>query len=186
MADPLNASPWPQLVSLAAARRGGPSHPAERHLEADAAERARIAQALDLEGLEALEADLRLSAWRDGARIEGAWRARIVQVCGISLEPFETALEGEFAVTVVPEGSVLAEPPGGPEIVIDPMAEDPPDVLTGDQIDLGGYVVEHLALEIDPFPRKPGAVFEAPSEPRPASPFDALVRLRDEPEPRKG
>ena len=47
-----------------------------------------------------------------------------------------------------------------------------------DVIDLGDYVVEHLALEIDPFPRRPGAVFEAP-EPLPeTSPFAALKALK--------
>lgn len=186
MADPLNSSAWPQLVSLAEARRGTPSHPVQRHLVADAAGRARIAEALGLEALEALDADLALSAWRDGARVEGAWRARIVQICGVSLDVFESDLAGDFDLTVVPEGSVLAEPPAEPEIVIDPMAEDPPDVLVGDQIDLGGYVVEHLTLEIDPFPRKPGVAFEAPPEASAPSPFAALASLKGASQDRKG
>jgi uncharacterized metal-binding protein YceD (DUF177 family) len=58
-------------------------------------------------------------------------------------------------------------------------ADDPPDVLEGDALDLGAYVVEHLTLEIDPFPRKPGAAF-VPPEPEPeASPFAVLKGLKD-------
>ena len=45
-------------------------------------------------------------------------------------------------------------------------------------VDLAAYVVEHLALEIDPWPRKPGVVFEAPEGPAEPSPFDVLRELK--------
>ncbi|WP_236627552.1 hypothetical protein [Caulobacter sp. B11] len=48
---------------------------------------------------------------------------------------------------------------------------------------MSGYVIEHLALELDPFPRKPGAVFVAPPEPVELSPFAALKRLKPDNEP---
>ena len=53
-----------------------------------------------------------------------------------------------------------------------------PEPIEGDVIDLGGYLVEHLSLELDPFPRKPGAVFEQPPEPGEISPFAVLKGLR--------
>ncbi|MGH6971182.1 MAG: DUF177 domain-containing protein, partial [Caulobacteraceae bacterium] len=56
---------------------------------------------------------------------------------------------------------------------------DPPDVLGSDQIDLGGYVIEHRSLAIDQFPRKPGVAFEAPAEAPAASPFAALAKLKN-------
>ena len=78
----------------------------------------------------------------------------------------------------VPEGSRHALPPE-PELEIDIDADDPPDVLESDTIDLAAYVVEHLSLEIDPFPRRPGAVFE-PQEPEvERSPFAALLKLKN-------
>ena len=40
-------------------------------------------------------------------------------------------------------------------------------MLEGDAIDLAAYVVEHLALEIDPFPRKPGVEFDYTPDPEP-------------------
>ena len=167
------ASPWPHIVALGDARRG-----ASLHLVADDKARAAIAEALDIESLEALEADVDLSEWLDGVQIDGAWRARIVQICGVSLDPFETALKGRFSVRAVPPGSpnAPAEPVG--EIAIDEEAEDPPDLLDSENLDVGFYVVEHLALEIDPFPRKPGVEFEQPDGPAPSSPFDVLRGLK--------
>ena len=173
--DPL----WPVTVRLGEVVRFTPAAPFTRHLEADEATRRRIAKALGLVRLERLEAELDLSGWFDGVRIDGRWRGEVVQTCGVSLEDFSTTLSGEFTVRAAPEGSphaVAAEL----EVEIDIDAEDPPDVLESDVIDLGGYVVEHLALEIDPFPRKPGAVF-APPEPLPeTSPFAALLRLKSQ------
>ncbi len=67
---------------------------------------------------------------------------------------------------------------GGGELDLDPDADDPPDVLEGDKIDLGAYVVEDLSLAIDPFPRKPGAAFEAPDTGAEISPFAVLAKLK--------
>jgi len=171
------AADWPLLVRFPDVARRTPADPMVRRLTLDATVRRAIANSLDLERLELLEADLRLSAWHDGMRIEGDWRARVTQICGVSLEPFDTDLAGQFAVDVVPAGSRLAPAADALEVVIDPDAEDPPDVVEGDSVDVGAYVAEHLALEIDPFPRKPGAVFEPP-EPEPErSPF-AVIRAK--------
>ena len=51
-------------------------------------------------------------------------------------------------------------------------------MLEDGEIDLGQYVVEHLALELDPFPRKPGAEFVQPPEPAEISPFAVLKALK--------
>jgi hypothetical protein len=169
---------WPVVVRLGEVVRFTEANPLSRHLAADEPVRRAVAKALGLVRLDRLEADLDVSGWFDGVRIDGRWRADIVQTCGVSLEDFDTALSGEFTVRAVPEGSRHAAPPE-PEVEIDIDADDPPDVLESDAIDLGGYVVEHLALEIDPFPRKPGAVFEPPPPEPESSPFAALLRLKD-------
>ena len=75
-------------------------------------------------------------------------------------------------------------PRQGPEIAVDPDAEDPPDLIDEDRFDLGAYVVEHLALEIDPFPRKPGVVFDAPAAEEPPSPFAVLRDFKPKPDGR--
>lgn len=168
---------WPRTVRFEEAARARSENPLSRRLVADDATRAAIAKALDLEALERLEADLTVHGWFDGASIEGRWVARIEQICGVSLEPFQSDLAGDFIVRVVPPGSPLAPDPEA-EVTIDPDADDPPDVLESDLIDLGAYVVEHLALEIDPFPRRPDAVFEAPEPDPEASPFAVLRALK--------
>jgi hypothetical protein len=168
---------WPRTMRLDEVPRAGKGEGLTRRLVADNAARAVIAKALDLVSLQNLEADLTVRGWLDGASIEGRWTARIEQICGVSLEPFATDLAGEFQVRVVPRGSIHALDEDA-EVTVDLDAEDPPDVLGDDLIDLGGYVVEHVALEIDPFPRAPGAVFEAPPADDEASPFAALRALK--------
>jgi hypothetical protein len=149
-----------------------------RRIDADAEARGRIARELGLDGLNALKAELTIGPWLDGASIKGRWSAEAAQTCGVTLEPMTSALAGEFEVRVVPAGSANAPEPTEEEQVIDPDADDPPDVLDTDLIDPGGYLIEQLALEIDPFPRKPGAVFEPPDEPEPPSPFEALRNFK--------
>ena len=46
-------------------------------------------------------------------------------------------------------------------------------------VDLGAVATEFLLLGIDPYPRKPGAVFDAPPAGDPSShPFAALAALK--------
>jgi hypothetical protein len=165
---------WTEPVRLRQLGRG----PVTRRIVADEALRGRIARELGLDRLDRLEADVTVSPWMDGAEIRAHWAADIEQTCGVTLEPLPSGLGGEFVVHVVPAGSPHAPEPTEEEQVLDPDAEDPPDVLDGEEIDVGAYLVEHLALQIDPFPRKPGAVFEPPDEPGPPSPFEALRNFK--------
>lgn len=148
-------------------------------LAADEAARRRIARLLDLASLDRLEAEVRASPWFDGVELDATWSADLVQTCGVTLEPLPTTLRGAFRTRAVPAYSPHAPDPAA-EMVIDLETQDPPDVLEGDQIDLAAYVVEDLALEIDPFPRKPGAEFQPPVETVELSPFAVLRKLRDE------
>ncbi len=169
---------WPVKLRLAEAQRSAPT----LQLEADEGRRATLASALDLVELKRFVAQVHVTPWLDGAQIAAHWEAHIVQSCGVSLEPFDTVLAGDFTVRVVPPDSPAAQS-GGDEISIDPEAEDPPDLLEDDGLDVGGYLVEHLALEIDPFPRKPGATFVPPPQESPASPFAMLRALKPGAEP---
>lgn len=167
--------PWTALVRFVDVPMQGSHHV----LEAGEPERARIARDLGLLDCARLEADLRVKPWFDGAEVSGTWNAGIAQACGVSLERLEQTLTGEFLVHVVPQGSLHAPRPDHVgEVDFD--AQDPPDVSADGCIDLAGYVVEHLALEIDPFPRKPGAEFLPPSPDPEFSPFAVLKRLRQQ------
>ena len=102
------------------------------------------------------------------------------QTCGVTLEPFESDLDGEIRIRALPEGSAALGGPDetGSEIDLDPGSDDPPDALEDDRIDLAAYVVEDLSLAIDPFPRKPGVEFAAPEQPGESSPFAVLAKLK--------
>ena len=170
--------PWSQIVKLAEVSALGAGSRLERHLAADAPERRAIAGFLGVEAVDAIEAELELAPWFDGVQIEGRWRAEIVQLCGLTLEPLPSELEGSFVVRAVPPTSALAPLQAGREVIVDPDADDPPDILETGSLDLAAYVVEHVALEIDPFPRKPGAAFEPPNQAPEPSPFEALRALK--------
>jgi uncharacterized metal-binding protein YceD (DUF177 family) len=120
-----------------------------------------------------------LKPWLDGVEITGRFDAVMEQICSVSLDPFQQPLEGVIELRAVPAGSPHAQAASGGELDYDPEAPDPPDVLDGDALDLAGYVVEHLALEIDPFARKPGAEFEFAQPTEEESPFAVLKKLKD-------
>lgn len=168
-------SDWTHLIRLGELARG----PIEVRLAPDEAVRATLAKELLLDSLPALVADLRVRPWLDGAEITGRFTATVGQICGISLDPFEQQLTGEVALQMVPAGSPNAygESEGG-ELALDLESPDPPDVLEGDEIDLAHILVEHLALEIDPFPRKPGAEFNYTPDTPEESPFAVLKALK--------
>lgn len=139
-------------------------------------ERATLAQLLEVSALPAFSALIHVAPeGAEGLHVTGTVEATVVQICGVTLEPFEAAVHEEIDVHFVPEGTV---PP--PESEED-EAYDPPDEIIGGAVDIGSLAAEFLALGIDPYPRKPGAVFEAPPEDAAAaSPFAALARLKGE------
>lgn len=168
---------WSHPIRLSELARG----PVRVRLEPDAPTRAEIAKRLGLESLPALGADITVRPWLDGGEITGRFEGAVEQVCGLTLDPFEQPISGDIEVRVVPAGSPNApgpEPVG--EIELDADAPDPPDVLEGDRIDLAAYLVEHLSLAIDPFPRKPDAVFDYQPDAPEESPFAVLKRLKGE------
>jgi hypothetical protein len=169
--------PWPYSVTLGRMGRG-----LELRFEPDGAARKEIAKTLNLVSLESLDAEVFLRPWMDGAEVQGLIRARVTQLCSLSAEEFEEPIESRFSIRVLPAASENTSPDEHGDLALDPDGDDPPDVLEDETIDVSGYVVEHLALELDPFPRKPGAVFQPPAEPVDLSPFAALKSLKSDPE----
>lgn len=165
-------APWSHVVRLSAIGQG-----LQLSLAPDDSTRQAMARADGLVALKAFDAQLELAPWFDGYSLAGRWRATVTQVCGVTLEPFNSELGGELDLKYAPKGSSLL-PPEDAEIVIDPEGEDPPDVLEGDAIDVGAALCEQLTLEIDPYPRKPGAVFVQPETSATISPFAKLAALK--------
>ncbi|MBS0363014.1 MAG: DUF177 domain-containing protein [Proteobacteria bacterium] len=165
---------WSKPIRLSEVRG-----PQAYELAPDASQRAKIAKDLGLVGLPAFTAQVTVRPWLDGAEIAGRFEAVVEQESAVSLEAFEQPLSGAIDVRVVPQGSPNAAPASG-ELELDPDAADPPDVLESDVIDLAAYATEHLALEIDPFARKPGEAFAFDAPPEPDSPFAVLKKLKGE------
>jgi uncharacterized metal-binding protein YceD (DUF177 family) len=173
--NPSQADPWPVIVRLDEIGKR-----LDRHLVADETDRARIAEALDLPALNALEADVTVTQTGPAGEVRGELHAKVVQICGVSLEPFETDIRAAFSIPFTTEPAPAADPETEEFGIAD---LDAPDVIETGVIDIGGYVVEALALELDPFPRRPGVEFEAPAPEREASPFAVLSRLKTDEKP---
>ncbi len=165
------------------------SLPSNVPIRTDAAMCAALAEYFEILAVEECHALLAVRRWRKhGAIVEGVITARIIQQCVVTLEPVPVHVHEEIRVRFLPASMLRDGERGADEIIIDPMADDPPEIFEGRIIDLGALVLEHLALGIDPYPRAAGAVVpekftseDAEPEVRP-NPFQILARLRDKPD----
>jgi hypothetical protein len=115
----------------------------------------------------------------DGAQLQGRLQAVVTRECGVTLDPFDEIVDEPFQLRFVPAGSPYApQPVEAEDQVIDLEGDDPPDVVAGETIDVGAALTELLSLALDPFPRKPDAVFEPPADTGESSPFAALAALK--------
>lgn len=145
-------------------------HGLELEISANPDELAALAARMQLPGIGELRCRFQLR--RAGGSViaaEGRLRARLTQVCVVTLDEFERELSEEFVVHFVPAGEEDEDP--------DPDAVDEVP-YTGNAIDLGEAAAEQLALALDPYPRKPGAELADPDEADAANPFAALASRR--------
>ena len=147
----------------------------QRRLTPDADAVKRIIRALDLQALDRFDVDINLIPTVSGWRLDGRVMADAVQTCGLTLEPLPVHIDRKFSIQMVE--ATEREPEDDAEIDLE-LDDDSADQIEGGSLDLGQYAVEQLALSLDPFPRKPGAVFEQPKEPGEISPFAVLKGLR--------
>jgi hypothetical protein len=151
-------------------------------LKLDAEARQRVAALLGLHAIDSLEAELKVVQANNGlVDISGQLRAAIQPVCVVSLEPFPQTIDEPVSIRFAPEGLIERMTKRAEEDEIEDF--EPPDAILDGQIDFGTVVVEFLALALDPYPRKPGAVF-AGGDPAPEreTPFAALKALKLPPE----
>lgn len=154
----------------------------EVEIEATAAELAALVGRFDLVSLDRLAASLTLK--RDDRTgligIDGRMSAAGSQRCVVSLEP--VAFELDEPVFCRFEDDAAAET----EVELDIDAEDPPEAVESNRIDLGELVVQQLAVALDPYPRAAGVEIPADGmsygqkegEAAENHPFAALRRLK--------
>jgi hypothetical protein len=152
-----------------------------RAFEADEAERQAMAEIAGLREILSASAafDLRPKS-RGRVHVVGHVRARIGQTCVVTLDPIENEIDEPVDLMFappeqIPDLSDLVEEAAESEAEI----PDPPEPIVNGVIDLGRVATDALFLAIDPYPRKPDAVFEPPVEfADPAEhPFAALGEL---------
>jgi hypothetical protein len=168
--------PWSVPVSIHEIPETG------RHFElaADAAVRAAVAKATGLEALPRLEASFDVTRRAaNGLRVTGRVSATVGQICVVTLDPIENEIEEFVDLDFVPAVAPDIEGGSGQGRSVEVTVGEEPELLFGDSVDLGALATEFLMLGIDPYPRKPGAVFVAETpEDETDHPFAGLARLR--------
>jgi uncharacterized metal-binding protein YceD (DUF177 family) len=139
-------------------------------LNADNRECVALAKRLLIPAIHSLTAELKAKPWRGGGlKITGELRADLEQESVVSLEVFRSKLV--FPV----ERYFLNVPPNA-----DIESDEDIDPIEQGIVDLGEVVAETLALELDPYPRKPGESFQSAEpedvqiEPEKPNPFNVL------------
>ena len=136
-------------------------------VEADADEREALARHLGLVSLERLEAELLISPENGMIVVRGTLHAELTQSCVITLEPVKSRIDASIQRHFGPD---VREGAGDDDVELTLESADSPDPVIDGVIDVGHVVAEQLALEINPFPRAPGADFGG---------FESDVRVKD-------
>lgn len=173
--------PWRAPVTVAHI----PDTGLHREFEASAAERQAMADLAGIRDILSAQASFDVVP-KSGGRVQvtGHVRARVGQTCVVTLDPMESEIDEEVDLIFAPEAEVrrladLIEE--GQDDEEPPEVADPPEAIVNGIIDLGRIATDALFLAIDPYPRKPGVVFEAevaaldPED----HPFAALKALQD-------
>jgi hypothetical protein len=173
-AGPKGPGPWVAPIRLDEVPDGG------RHVElrTDEQMRAALATYTGVRALPNASASFDVQRQgRSGLRVTGEVRATVEQTCVVSLEPMQSDVVELIDVAFKP-----AADPGRAEAAAEAVAaseDDPPEPLIDGTVDLGALATEFLMLRIDPYPRKPDAVFEPPAvSTADEGPFAALARLK--------
>lgn len=159
-------------------------------IEASAAERAQIASAAGLDAVTQAKASFDIVPAADGSvNVTGRVRARVGQTCVVTLDPVENEIDEAVTVVFAPPALIAVSSKSvqkeeGEDVEI----ADLPEPIVNGAIDLGQLALEFLMLGIDPYPRKPDAVFVAPATPADPDdhPFAALKALKAPPRTSKG
>jgi hypothetical protein len=178
------ANPWSAPVTVAQI----PDTGLHRDIEAGPATREAMAEVAGLREILSAGASLDVIP-KDGGRfhVAGRVRARVGQTCVVSLDPIENDINE-------PIDLIFAPPEQIPELsdLVDEAAAsseaipDPPEPIVHGIIDLGRVATDALFLAIDPYPRRPDAVFEPPvvADDPEDHPFAALKALQLDAKPR--
>jgi hypothetical protein len=178
------ADPWSVPIVVAQI----PDTGLHREFEAGPATRDAMADVAGLREILVARASLDVTP-KGGGRfhVAGRVQARVGQTCVVTLDPVENEIDEAIDLMFappdqIPELSDLVDEASDSDLEI----PDPPEPIENGVIDLGRVATDALFLGIDPYPRKPDAVFVPPVlvEDPEDHPFAALKVLRVEAEPK--
>jgi hypothetical protein len=178
-----SANPWSVPIAVAQI----PDTGMHREFEANSNECRALADLGGLREVKSANASLDLTPMREGrVHVVGRVTARVGQSCVVTLDPIENDIDEAIDLIFAPPEQIpaLAD-------LVDDAAEsdaeipDPPEPIVGGTIDLGRLATDALFLGVDPYPRKPDAVFDLPVIPDDPEdhPFAALKALKPAPDP---
>jgi len=180
--------PWRVPVAVAQIPETG----LHRDIAADQAVRHAVAETGGLREVLSVQASFDVIPGSGGRfHVTGHVRARIGQTCVVTLEEIENDIDEPIDLIFappeqIPEMAALVEEAAESDVEI----PDPPEPIENGVIDLGRIATDALYLAVDPYPRKPDAVFEplvVPEDPE-DHPFAALKALQldaKSPDPKK-
>jgi uncharacterized metal-binding protein YceD (DUF177 family) len=154
----------------------------EEDIVANVAERQALAARFGLLDLSKLEAHLDIDHAEDRMiAVTGTMTADVVQQCVVTLDPVEAHIEDTIDIVFAPPAllDAGANPPHN-----DGGEDEAPEPIVNGIIDLGELVAQHLAVALNPYPRKPGAelpvaVADAkPEEKGGQNPFAKLAEIK--------
>ena len=150
--------PWRVPVAVAQIPETG----LHRDIEADQATRDAVADVGVLRAVLSVQASFDVTPNSGGRfHVSGHVRARVGQTCVVTLEEIESDIDEPIDLIFappeqIPEMAALVDEAGEN----DEETPDSPEPIENGIIDLGRLATDALYLGVDPYPRKPDAVFE--------------------------
>ena len=187
MTDPSrdSSNPWSLTVLVAQIPEAG----LHQDITANAEQRAAIAALGGLRAVASATASFDLVPVMNGrVKVTGRVRATVGQTCVVTLDPVDNEIDETIDLVFAPPSQI----PEMADLVVDDLPPgveppDPPEPIERGMIDLGRVATDALYLALDPYPRKPDAVFDLPVEPDDPDehPFAALKALKTPATPAK-
>jgi uncharacterized metal-binding protein YceD (DUF177 family) len=172
----------PEFSRLIAIEGIAPDKKRKEEIAASEEECAALAARFGLRSLRNFTAELSVRRVPGGTavRIEGLFRADVVQACVVSLQDVHAHIDGQFDTYFTEDAEQARE-----EIAFTLDDDlDAAEMVHNGMIDLGEVVAQYLSLELDPYPRAPGVSLAAQlhesGTPKKANPFQVLEALKSE------
>lgn len=121
-----------------------------------------VARQLKILRVDGLSWELIARPWgKRGFRLDGTVKGTVAQACVVTLEPLPETIVETIDLRFIPEESSSrpVKPSLEEDINFDALPEDEPETFSGDTFDAMPFVIEHLALGLDPYPRSNGVEF---------------------------